>query len=255
MKYLFLLLPLLLLTACQDDDDMTTDRMADLSIRFRAEYAATGLDIGRTTYAYPQSSDSLRLTLFEYFLSDLSLLPADGGDPIRLSELQYVSYEQAEGPSEQTVTFPGIPVGDYRGISFGLGVKPELNNLDPAELPEGLPLTELQFWNERARYVFAKIEANAKLQGSNRFDTGLTYHLGGNDLYETVVLETPFTVSSDRRNSLMLLADVTRVFGDENDTPFDIRDPETQRIHGGNQAAAAVLWERLGEQFVLLEGQ
>ena len=252
MKYLFALpLLALLLAGCQDDDDIRQVIDTTLTVDFRADYGGQPLGIQRETYDYP-TGDRLKVLLFQYYVSDLTLV-ADDGSNVRLSDIDLVRWMSAadSATTERTYT---VPAGDYTGLRFGLGVKPELNAQDPSAFAADYVLNEAEFWGPATRYVFAKIEANAELENDDRFDTGLTYHMGSDSLYTEVAFNQPFTVAADGSTQLTVLADVLKALSDNGDT-FDIDDPSKQTVHGGNQAVATEIWERLTDQFRLQVGR
>ncbi|TXF88495.1 hypothetical protein FUA23_14510 [Neolewinella aurantiaca] len=250
MKYLSLiaLFALLFFAACQDDDDPVQTGDIATTIQFRAEYDDTDLAIQSATYAYPTGAE-LKATLFQYYVSDLTLIAADSSE-VELSEIELIRYDDATADNIEERTYD-VPAGDYIGLRFGLGVKPELNALDPNNFAADDPLNENEFWNSTARYVFAKIEANADLENDGTFDTGLSYHMGSDALYSIVTFTGSFTLDGDNDPQLIVTSDVLKALSDGMDT-FDIADPEKQRVHGGNQAVATEIWERLAGQFELL---
>ncbi len=250
MKHLLLpLLLLLALTACRDDDDVDMPLTeTDLTLDFRAEYDGAPLGIQRDAYAYP-TGDTLKVLLFQYYVSDLELLPRNGAAPVRLTDIDLLRWMSASDSAMQTRTFR-VPEGDYAGLRFGLGVKPELNAQDPSAFPADYVLNEAEFWGPTTRYVFAKIEANADLESDGLYDTGLTYHMGSDSLYTTVEFNQPFSVRAGQTPQLTVVADVLRALSDGSDT-FDITNPQQQAVHGGNQAVALDIWNRLAGQFRL----
>ncbi len=250
MKY-FLPLLLLLLFAwgCLDDDDQFDPiREADVTVAYHAEYDGQPLAIQREAYGYP-TGDSLKFLLFQYYVSDLQLLPADGGDTVRLADIDLIRWMSAGDTTDVERTY-SVPAGEYRGLQFGLGVKPELNAMDPNNFAADYVLNENEFWGPATRYVFAKIEANAMLDEDGRYDTGLSYHMGSDSLYRTVTLNRTFTVGNGGTDRLTVITDVFRALSGNGQT-FDITDPTKQTVHGGNQQVAIGIWDRLAAAFTL----
>lgn len=249
MKFLTLLaiaLPLLFV-ACMDDDAPATGTVAT-TIDFRAAYDDADLNIQSIAYDYPTGA-KLKATLFQYYISDLELLPADGGEAVRLSDIELIRYQSATESAVTSRTYD-VPAGDFAGLRFGLGVKPSLNAMDPNNFAADYILNENEFWNASARYVFAKIEANADLDDNGTFDTGLTYHLGSDALYTTITFTGDFTVEEGQTPRLVVVADVLKALSSGTET-FDIANPDMQRVHGGNQAVGRDIWNRLVGQFAL----
>ncbi len=249
MKYLSLLAlaTILFAFACEDDDDFRDDQNVSTTIEFRAQYDAADLAIQSATYAYPTGAE-LKTTLFQYYVSDLTLIAADGNE-VNLSEIELIRYDDATADNIEERTYD-VPSGSYTGLRFGLGVKPDLNATDPNNFAANDPLNENEFWNADARYVFAKIEANADLENDGTFDTGLSYHMGSDALYTTITFSGNFTIDGENDPQIVLSADVLKALSDGTNT-FDIANPDQQRIHGGNQAIATEIWGRLASQFEL----
>ncbi|MEM6771315.1 MAG: MbnP family protein [Bacteroidota bacterium] len=245
--FLFVLASLMAVYACMDDDDMVRSDEVETTIDFLAQYDGTDLAIQREDYTYPNGA-MLKVGLFQYYVSDLTLIKANG-DLVVLSEIELIRYGSATDDAIQSRTY-NIPAGNYQQLRFGLGVKPELNALDPNNFSAADPLNENEFWNANARYVFAKIEANADLENDGMFDTGLSYHMGNDALYTTIEFNGDFTIEEGNSPRLTVVADVLKAMSDTNAT-FDITDPGSQTVHGGNQHVAQSIWDRLAAQFTL----
>lgn len=230
-----------------DDDDTDQLDNVPVTIDFRSAYDGADLAIQSAAYEYPTGA-KLKATLFQYYVSDLSLMNADGS-AIVLSDIELIRYSSATEDAVKSRTYE-VPTGDYVGVRFGLGVKPDLNALDPSAFAANDPLNENEFWNASARYVFAKIEANADLEDNGTFDTGLTYHMGSDALYTTITFDQDFTIDGEGDPRFTINADILKALASDTES-FDIADPEKQRVHGGNQAIATEIWNRLAEQFVL----
>ena len=245
---LLLLLFAFAFVSCEDDEDPFVDGDIDLAVNFRAEFGDRDLAVQSETYDYP-GGDQLKMQLFQYYVSDLELLPADGSAPVRLSEIELIRYGSATEDNVETRTFT-VPTGEYAGLRFGLGVKPSLNALDPNNFSATDPLNENEFWNPTARYVFAKIEANADLEPNGIFNAPVTLHMGSNALYQVVTLNESFTLRGGNTAELDVVADVLEALGGAAST-YDIGVEANRRVHGGNQALAAGVFSDLAGQFTL----
>ncbi|MEM1358221.1 MAG: MbnP family protein [Bacteroidota bacterium] len=249
MKYYFLfaVLALFFIVSCMDDDDSVTGDVAT-TINFRAEFDGAPLAIQSTTYNYPSGAD-LKVQLFQYYLSDLELLPAGGGAAISLADIELIRWMSATEDEIESRTYQ-VPAGTYTGLRFGLGVSPDLNAQDPNNFAADFVLNENEFWNAATRYVFAKIEANADLENDGTFDTPLTYHLGSDAIYTTITFDQAIEIDGNGDPQLTVVADVLKALANNTDI-FDISNPDQQRVHGGNQAVATDIWNRLSAQFTL----
>ena len=247
---LFGLFCLFIAAACTDDDDRLAPDNVELNVDFKALFNGDDLAIQSATYDYPTGA-TLKMGLFQYYVSDLELVDTDN-NAVRLSDIELIRYANATDDATDRRTFT-VPEGNYVSLRFGLGVKPDLNAQDPNNFSAADPLNENEFWNPGARYVFAKIEANANLENDDLFDTGLSYHMGSDALYTTVTFTVAggFTLDGSANDpTLVVIADVLQALSGNGET-FDIADPAKQRVHGGNQAIAQDIWDRLAGQFQL----
>ncbi|MEL6140248.1 MAG: MbnP family protein [Bacteroidota bacterium] len=240
---------LLLITACDDDDDTAT-QTGTVDITFASLYNAANLSIQDTGYDYPDGS-KLKVQLFQYYISDLELLPADGGNPVRLTDIELLKYGTAGGSHTQSLTFTDVPAGEYSGIRFGLGVKEELNNQPPSNFAANFVLNEAEYWNDNVRYVFAKIEANVDLNDNGMFDTPVSYHMGNNSIFTTLTFNGNFSVAENTTQEMTFAADVYDALVADENTFHDFSDPDQRIVHGGNQAISADIWNRLANAFTL----
>ncbi len=233
-----------------DDDDVREVVEQELTVAFRAEYGGEPLRIQSEAYGYP-TGDSLKMLLFQYYMSDLAIRDGSGREEYVINEIDLLRWNSAndDGTIERTYKVL-LPEGEYGDLSFGLGVKPTLNAIDPNNFPADYVLNENEFWGAQTRYVFAKIEANALLEEDGRFDTGLTYHMGSDSLYTRISLQQPFTVRDGANSRITVVVDVLDALSKNGET-LDITDPAKQAVHGGNQAVANGVWKRLSESFRL----
>ncbi|OAV42921.1 MbnP family protein [Lewinella sp. 4G2] len=248
LTYLLLFALAFTFVSCEDDEDPIVAGDTELSINFAAEFGGEDLAIQSEAYDYP-GGDRLKMQLFQYYVSDLQLLPADGGDPVLLSEIELIRYASATEDNVDTRTFT-VPTGEYTGVRFGLGVKPELNAVDPNNFAATDPLNANEFWTAATRYVFAKIEANADLLGDDIFDIPVTIHMGSNDLYRTVTLDRDFRLTGNGAEELTVVTDILEALGGSDDT-YDITVEANRRVHGGNQALATSVFSGLADEFTL----
>lgn len=237
------------ITAC-DDDDSGAAPTGQVEVNFIGQYNNNNLAIQSEAFSYPGGSE-LKVQLFQYFISDLELIPANGGENVQLSDILLVRYNDATQDNIDSYQFMDIPAGEYSGIRYGVGVSPDLNNMAPSEFPADFVLNQDEYWNDNVRYVFAKIEANVDLNTDGNFDTPVSYHIGNNNIYTSVTFNAPITVTANDETTLDISSDVYDALV-ASDTEFHDFNDESQRIvHGGNQAIAADIWTRLLDSYRL----
>lgn len=135
----------------------------DMSVPFSAVYGQAALTCG-------SASAAGRLTDLRFFVSDVHLYDSDhqavelqlAGDrrwqnrSVALIDLEDGSGACENGtPDENSTLFGRVPRGDYRGISFVIGVPFESNHADP--LTAEAPLDDsAMHWHWRSGYKFLR---------------------------------------------------------------------------------------------------
>jgi hypothetical protein len=106
-----------------------------------------------------------------------------------------------------------LPPGQYTRLSFDLGLRPSLNDLDPNQFSREHPLSRNtdMYW-DMLKYRFLTFEGTAdpKKNGSN--DLYFTYHLGGNDFLRQANLNINMQAEDGKSTSAKVNIDVMKIF-------------------------------------------
>lgn len=142
-----------------------------VTIRFAAKVGEQRFSCG-SSYELGSSKVKMTPTDFRFYVSNLSLVNAAGKTvPLSLTQdgkwqfqdVALLDFEDktaacANGTVETRDQIVGtVPVGEYRGLRFNLGVPFELNHADSTLAASPLNLTSL-WWNWRAGYKFLRID-------------------------------------------------------------------------------------------------
>ena len=144
------------LSSCSKEDNNNsqekTNGNSDVSLQFDNYVGTEKLALGTSASAakaYTSNEQTLKFSEVKYVITNVVLVKADGTKvPYHTEDLDKGGFliNQANTAS-LTPVLKNIPVGDYKGIEFGLGVKKELNNL---KLQDRFP----NFYNLTGRYTF-----------------------------------------------------------------------------------------------------
>jgi len=155
-----------------------------IRIQFAAQVRSAPFSCGQSYSGIGTTASKITPTDFRFFVSDLSLLRADGSDvPLALDQdgtwqyrnLALLDFEDGTGPcrngnAAMNTNIRGTaPAGTYRGLRFTLGVPFELNHGDPTLAPSPLNITSM-FWVWKAGYRFVKIDLASSGQPDKRLD-------------------------------------------------------------------------------------
>ena len=177
-------------------------------------------------YAYPSTGSSSEIIQFDdvsLFLTDISLVTANGEDEVSLDDIKYwgVTALQAHGSNAETAltkAYYSVPLGDYTGISFGVGVGHEANSQKPSDFAAGSPLGAAErYSSEFGSYVFDKTKGQYSTNGTT---TPFEINILKDEHYKKVVLQKDFTITSSG-GSLNVILDLKKVF-QRNDSIMDL---------------------------------
>jgi hypothetical protein len=165
------------------------------------------------------------LTKFNYFISNIKLVKADGSKYVVPQDSSYFLIMEDKKES-QFVRLKDVPQGEYTGVEFMVGVD-SLRNTAPIEKrkgvldPGGSMMEDGMYWAWNSGYIFLKMEGTStKAQSANG---KFYYHIGlfgGYDIKtvnNTKIVKLAFdsykaTVTSEQSPEVHLLVDVLKVF-------------------------------------------
>ncbi|GAA3953249.1 MbnP family protein [Hymenobacter algoricola] len=213
-------------TGCEKkkgDDPNLVAKTGELSIEMEHVVGAGVLKLATapTTYDYATpSGDPFNVTTFRYYVSNIRLRRADGTEYVQPNS--YYLVDEAK-PAYKLLTIKDVPVGDYTGLSFLIGVDAPRNT---AGVQENALAPSDMFWSWTTGYIFVKMEGYSPVAtSSTRF---MQFHIGGfegpNNALKTVSPALPagvkVLVRADHSPAIHLKVDVLKMFTGPNTVRF-----------------------------------
>lgn len=181
-----------LITACGDDSEDTSQPTQDVEINFQALVGDAPFACGQDYSGIGSTGETLTPSDLRLYVSNVRLLNARGEEvPVELAQdgiWQYqnvalLDFEDGTGPCENgtsqtnSAVIGKVPVGEYSGIVFDLGVPADINHLDSAVMPSPLNLTAM-WWNWQGGYKFLRVEGKTTGLDGWRLHLGSTACVG-----------------------------------------------------------------------------
>lgn len=126
------------------------------------------------------------VSLLRYYLSNFRLQRADGVEYVVPQEKCYFLVE-LDKPTTHRLLLSDIPIGEYKAISFLIGIDSLRNTMSPSQRTGSLDVggaAEGMYWNWNAGYIFFKLEGNSPVSNNGTF----RYHIGGYGGYTSPTL-------------------------------------------------------------------
>ncbi|MEN8890438.1 MAG: MbnP family protein [Wenyingzhuangia sp.] len=220
--YLVVVCTVALIISCSQNE-ISTKEGTQVSATLKFQHSLGLGDLLELTDTKSQKQ-SLTLDKFKYLISEVQFTTNDN-ENITLSNndaAQLIDLDFADESNTVTVHLTDVPVGDYKSVSFGIGVSQEVANGSTEEQTKLMDLAEQDMqwaWNPNA-YVFSKIEAS-NLNTESTVPTDLQVHIGNKGSfvgYRTVTMVFPETLSLDSKvsPSLHITVAIEKIFAPEN---------------------------------------
>lgn len=142
-----------------DDDDLSG--FGEVEIEFDHQAGSSALVLGNE---YTTAADEkVRLTTFNYFVSNFSLVKSDGTEYVVPKDECYFLVKHND-PASREIKLKNVPAGDYKELRFTIGVDSaksvspiaeRTGALDPAGAANG------HYWSWNSGYIFMKMEGTS----------------------------------------------------------------------------------------------
>lgn len=168
---------------CKDDNEPGTDPVVAGSLHLDFDNVVGNEDLKLNTQTYQNSSgESFTVSLFNYYISNIELLKADGSSFVVPQDSSYFLIRESNEAS-QKATINNVPVGEYTGVRFIIGVDSTRSVADPSKRKgildtfSGPTNEEAMYWDWNPGYIFMKMEGGspAATSPNGRY----YYHIGG----------------------------------------------------------------------------
>ncbi|MFN8166405.1 MAG: MbnP family protein [Bacteroidia bacterium] len=145
---------------------------------------------------------------YRFYISNIVLIKQDG------STYPLTGKVILAGPASMEYELGKVPVGNYKGFTFMMGLDSATNHTDPAIYSSGNPLsvqTPSIHWDWNSGYIFFKVEGkvDTTLAANGTADYDYLYHIGMDDLKRTIDFSTgAFSVTSGSSQEIHLEFDL-----------------------------------------------
>jgi hypothetical protein len=228
-KYAFMAcMAMLTLVSCKKDvnDNSDESEMVPLSVEFDNIVGGQNLFLNTVTYTNAAGED-FNVSMLQYFISNISLRRADGSEYVVNPDSSYFLIRESD-PSTRFARVK-VPEGDYKQLSFILGVDSLRSTMDITKrtgvLDPGAGMEDGMYWGWNSGYIFLKMEGTSSVapadpSGQHKF----RYHIGGFGGYSAPTINNIKKITLDlsasgiarprkgRNANIHLMADIMKLF-------------------------------------------
>lgn len=190
------------------DKSETTQDNGQLTLGFSARYGTVPF-LGLLPFPYG-GVKSIKINKLDFYLTGITLLSPSGN--IELAEAALIDVT-GNSEEDRSVGLKGLKKGEYTGIKFNVGVKPDLNKKLPKDFKSDHVLSSTShYWEAWDSYIFSKIEGVLDTKGDKLYDLGFAVHTGTDACLATVQIDKSFRLTDNQTFSFNLDLDVEKIF-------------------------------------------
>lgn len=200
MKHLLLTVVFLTLFSCDSDDG---PQFADLTVNVTVNMEGSPLVLNDKTYT--NNGNTFVVEKFLTYLTGFRLYRPDGSI---FDENESFHLVRAENGSTYQFTMKDVPVGEYSGVRFFIGVD-EPENLSIDQVGDLDPTNQMA-WNWNVGYKYVLMEGRMTVGAD---EVGLVYHIGFTENVHTILDESvslPVSASGGELNITLEVAELFR---------------------------------------------
>ena len=158
--------------------------------------------LGTNTLSPKSAGELMDITNWAFIVSHLALIKEDG-DTVHLGDgYQWIS---VRGKRTQ-FTYKGIPAGNYKGISFTIGLDSAVNHGDPSKWPAEHPLNPNlngMHWGWSGGYIFQALDGLFKDTAAGSSSKGFSFHTATMPLVRNYSLPFAFSIEKTSKTAII----------------------------------------------------
>lgn len=219
-------------SSCKKDSvpEYDSSKKAELSIEFDNIAGSSDLLLNTGTYTNA-SGESLTVTKLKYYVSNFKLTNVNGTEYVVPQESSYFLIDESDEATHEPIL--NIPEGEYKTLSFTLGVDSLRNTKDISQRTGVLDPTGAgsdMYWSWNSGYIFFKIEGTspASTMGDYMYHIGLFGGMTSATINNIKTISLDLTargtpkVKTGKETNIHLMVDILKLFN--GNTNFSIAD-------------------------------
>ncbi|NCI52014.1 hypothetical protein GWC95_18970 [Sediminibacterium roseum] len=220
----------ILFASCKKEtvDTYKANLTGNLSVEFDNTAGSSDLQLNTATYTNA-ANESFKVTKLRYYVSNFTVTKTDGTVYTVPQDSCYFLIDESVASSLKPVL--KVPEGEYKTLSFVLGVDSLRNTMDVSKRIGVLDPTAAasdMYWGWNSGYIFFKVEGTSASAAGGSF----AYHVGGFGGYNAATVNNLKKITLDltargtakvvstRNANIHLFADVLKAFNGSTNMSF-----------------------------------
>ncbi len=263
-------LTLALISSCSDNDKTTNSQDLTVEIPFAVRAGESDLSCGMTASGIGLTQSNIQARDMRFYVYQPKLISVTGEEvPLVLDQdktwqrdsVALLDFADGQGycdpasPETNTVLRGKVAAGDYKGLTFQLGLPPHLNHLDAATEPAPFNYPGM-WWSWKGGYKFARFDFKSSAQETFFFHFGATNCTGSIEKGFSCASNNPAIMNFPdfELGQHTIALDVKTLFEEANlDAPVDFAQGDVIKgcMSFGKDPECDPIFQKLGLRFEL----
>ncbi len=210
------------LISCTEDEKVDPEaKTGSIIIEYDNVVGDRNLKLNTDNYTNA-AGETFTISMMNYYISNIKLLKSDGSSYVVPKDSSYFLIRESDVKSQE-VKLNNVPVGDYTGITFMIGVDSLKSASDPAQRTGVLDIAnpDAMYWAWNSGYIFLKLEgaspSSTTANGKYNYHIGLFGGLTSKTINNLKTVNIDFkgkkaSVTASLSPQVHLLADAMKIF-------------------------------------------
>jgi len=197
ISFILILAIAIVTTSCKTEEVITpANETGTVELSFEHKAGTADLELNSTSYVN-EAGESFTVSKFHYYISNIQLIKEDGSYFTYPKDSSYFLIKE-DVPASKSLVLRNVPVGNYKGVKFVIGVD-ATKSVSPAfERIGALAPSEGMYWAWNSGYIFVKLEGNSASiptsggnpgTGGSNPDQKFWFHIGGFGGYSSATID------------------------------------------------------------------
>lgn len=246
----FSLIITILCTASKCKDDVVTPTpKGAIEWNIKAKFNEQPFQLNKI---YSYNGKKVRFSRLSFYVSNISTsintysaITQNVDVPIVMIDFKDID-DSVKASKGLILNLEGFSTGNANQFSMAIGVASDMNSKKPKDYPSTNPLSETSnYWDAWNSYIFFKLEGSLDKDGDGQYETGITLHAGGNEVYQNMNFRKAFSIKENETPPLSMELDLNKLINgidmETYNSTHQIGDLPTMKKMMGNFQTALII--------------
>ena len=203
----FLILTILCTSSkCKEDCGCAFPPTGTIELNIKAKFNEQPFQLNKI---YSYNGKKVRFSRLSFYVSNVFTQATDD----HISTIDFKDIDDSTKATKGLIlNLKSFPTGNKSFFDIAIGVTRDLNSKKPKDYPTTNPLSESSnYWDAWNSYIFFKLEGSIDKDGDGQYETGITLHAGGDEVYQSMKFPKTFSIKENETTPLSTELDLNKL--------------------------------------------